>query len=310
MPLITLSASQKEALNTQDTSPSSWSPEAAADRALEAHKLQAARDAANVGLATERVVTAPRRIVPAVPSGAGAVIVTATAGNIGPTQYGTLGAAFVAINGGTHQGAITIDITANIVETGPAVLNSNGAGSASYTSVLIRPTADSISISGATATGRGLIELNGADNVTIDGDNPNTGGITRNLTIQNTAASTITFTSVVRIAVAATVVTSADNDTVKNCNIIGSSPGRNIAAAISTTGSENTTFGFFAGPGASTVSATTRSFRDYFSLDRGRGGGDRVQSPRQQQQFFGIDGSCNQREWLRHKRVSRFADRQ
>ena len=176
---------------------------------------------------------------------------------MGPTSYLTLGDAFTAINAGTHQGNITVSVGLSSVEPGPAVLNSSGAGSASYTSVLIRPTNDAVTISGATATGRGLIELNGADNVTIDGDNPNTGGTNRNLTIQNTAANTITFTSVVRIALAATVVTSADNDTIKNCNIIGSSPGRNIATATSTTGSENTTFGFFAGPGASTVSATT-----------------------------------------------------
>ena len=102
-----------------------------------------------------------------------------------------------------------------------------------------------------------MIELNGADNVTIDGDNPNTAGTNRDLTLQNTAANTVTFTSVVRIALATTIVTSADNDLIKNLKVVGSATGRNNAAAISTTGSENTTFGIIAGPGASTVSATT-----------------------------------------------------
>ena len=40
------------------------------------------------------------------------VSVTATAGTAGPTPYTTLNAAFVAINGVTHQGAITINIAA------------------------------------------------------------------------------------------------------------------------------------------------------------------------------------------------------
>src|SRR3954469_4296888 len=115
------------------------------------------------------------------------VSVTATAGTTGPTPYTTLGAAFTAINGGTHQGDITVDIQANTAEPAAAVLNSTGAGSASYTSVLVRPTADGVAVRGPTVTGRGLIELNGADNVTIDGDNPNAGGTNRNLTIQNTA---------------------------------------------------------------------------------------------------------------------------
>lgn len=188
---------------------------------------------------------------------AGPVTVTATAGTTGPTNYPTLKDAVDAVNAGTHQGAVTIGIVTSTVESAPVVLNSSGAGAALYTSVLIRPASDGVSVSGATVSGRGLIELNGADNVTIDGDNPNTAGINRNLTLQNTAANTTTFTSVVRIALATTIVTSADNDTIKNLNIIGSSGGRNISTATSTTASEYTTFGFFAGPGASTVSDTT-----------------------------------------------------
>ena len=206
-------------------------------------------------LACSSVVSAQSR--KGAPDGiVGPVLVTATIGTPVAT-YPTLKDAFDAVNAGTHQGAITMSIATSTVETAPAVLNSSGAGSASYTSVLIQPSTDGVSVSGATATGRGLIELNGADNVTIDGDNPNTSGTNRNLTLQNTAASTVTFTSVIRVAIAATVVTTANNDTFRNLNIIGSSPGRNIAAATSTTGSENTTFGIFAGPGASTASATT-----------------------------------------------------
>ena len=185
------------------------------------------------------------------------VSVTATAGTVGPTPYTTVKLAFDAINAGTHQGAITVDITASTAEGAtPAVLNGSGAGSAIYTSVNIRPTADGVTIAGASPTGRGVIELNGADNVTINGDNPNTGGTNQNLTIQNTAVNTTTFTSVVRIALS-TLITSGDNNAIRNCIILGSATGRNVAAATSQAGSEFTTYGILVGGGASTVTNTT-----------------------------------------------------
>src|SRR5207237_8296687 len=122
---------------------------------------------------------------------------------------------------------------------------------------LMRPSADGLSIAGATPTGRGVVELNGADNVTIDGDNPNTGGTNRNLTIQSTATNITAFTSVIRIALATSVVTSADNDTFKNLNLVGNATGRNVSGATSTTGSDHPVYGVLATAGASTVSATT-----------------------------------------------------
>ncbi|MGC2235789.1 MAG: hypothetical protein WA584_06485 [Pyrinomonadaceae bacterium] len=177
--------------------------------------------------------------------------------NPGGGSYPTLKDAFDAINAGTHTGGVTVDIVNSTTETAPAVLNSSGAGSASYTSVTIRPTNDAVTVAGATATGRGLIELNGADNVTIDGDNAGTGGTNRNLTLQNTAANTIAFNSVIRIALATTIVTSADNVNIRNLNILGNATGRNTAATASTAGSENASYGVLATGGASTVSATT-----------------------------------------------------
>ena len=186
---------------------------------------------------------------------AGPVEVEATAGTLGPTAYPNLGAAIAAINAGTHQGAITVEICASTTETGAMFLNSNAAAPASYTSVTIRPLADGLTISGPTVTGRGLIELNGADNVTIDGDNPNTAGTNRNLTIQNTAANTVTYTSVIRIALNTTGVTSADNVTIRNLNLLGSATGRNVSGATSTTGTENTTYGILASANASGATA-------------------------------------------------------
>lgn len=184
------------------------------------------------------------------------VVVTATAGVMGPTMYPTLSAAIADVNAGLPQGIIGIGIMSNITETGPVVLNASGAGPALYTQLTIAPVTDGVTISGPTATGRGLIELNGADNVIIDGDNPNTAGVNRNLTIQNTASNTTTYTSVVRIALS-TVVTSADNVIIRNCALLGSATGRNVAGNTSSSGSENTTFGILVGGGASTVDQVT-----------------------------------------------------
>ena len=96
---------------------------------------------------------------------AGPVEIEATADNLGPTAYPDLGSAIAAINEGTHQGAINVKVCGNTTETGAMFLNSSGAGPASYTSVLIHPLADGLTISGPTVTGRGLIELNGTVDV-------------------------------------------------------------------------------------------------------------------------------------------------
>jgi len=173
------------------------------------------------------------------------VSLTATAGTA-TGSFTTLNSAFAAINAGTHQGVIEINISANCNEgTTPATLNSSGAGSASYTSVLIQPDADGVVITGNPTTGLGVIQLNGADNVTINGDNPNTGGINRNLTVSNTTTNTIIANSVIRIATSL-FVTSADNNTIKNCVISGNVTGGNSSTITSATGSSNSSFGIYA----------------------------------------------------------------
>lgn len=186
---------------------------------------------------------------------AGPIEVEASAGVPGPVAYPNLAAAISAINAGTHQGAISVEICANTTETGGMFLNSSGAGAASYASINIYPLNDDLTISGPTVTGRGLIELNGADNITVDGDNPNSPGINRNLSIRNTAPNTVTFTSVIRIALNTADVTGANNITIKNLNLIGSSIARNISTANSTSGTENTSYGILATGSAS--AATT-----------------------------------------------------
>ncbi|HMX40476.1 MAG TPA: hypothetical protein PKD78_09115, partial [Saprospiraceae bacterium] len=104
--------------------------------------------------------------------------------NPGNGSYATLADAFNAINAGTHTGAVTVDIVGSTTETASAILNASGTGAASYTSVLVRPSGGAArTVAGNISTN--LVDLNGADNVTIDG--LNTGG--NSLTIRNTATA-------------------------------------------------------------------------------------------------------------------------
>jgi len=180
------------------------------------------------------------------------VTVNAT-GGVATATYTALRLAFNAINSGTHTGTITIGISANTTETAACVLNGSGAGSASYTSIGIAPTVDGITISITPGiSGRGVIELNGSDNVTIDGDNPNTAGTNRNLTIANNASNTVQYTSCIRLALS-TLINSCDNIIIRNLNLTGSGTGRNTGAYTY----ETVTWGVVAAGRASTVSATT-----------------------------------------------------
>jgi Concanavalin A-like lectin/glucanases superfamily/Secretion system C-terminal sorting domain len=129
------------------------------------------------------------------------------------TCYATLKAAFDAINAGTHTGAITLKITGSTTETSTAALNYSGSGSASYTSVNIYPTSTGLSISGNLTSP--LIDLNGADNVTIDG-RVNASGSTKDMVINNTSNSSNGGTSAIRL------YNGANNNCIKYCTIKGS----------------------------------------------------------------------------------------
>lgn len=151
------------------------------------------------------------------------VSVTATGGTA-TGSYTTVSAAFAAINAGTHQGVINITITANTTEPAAVVALLGSGAPSNYTAINIKPAGNVTVNSAATpTTNRGLIELNGADNVTIDGDDPATAGV-RNLTFQM-ATSTTAITAAIRFSSSNTLGTGgADNNTVKNCIIIGSRP--------------------------------------------------------------------------------------
>jgi hypothetical protein len=158
------------------------------------------------------------------------VNVVATAGT--PTgSYATVSAAFAAINLGTHQGVVDLTISANTTEPAAVVALLASGGTSNYTAINIKPSGNVTVNSAATpTTNRGLIELNGADNVTIDGDDPATPGV-RNLTFQ--MATSTNITAVIRISSFNTLGTGgANNNTVKNCILIGSRP-TGIATSMS-----------------------------------------------------------------------------
>ncbi len=149
-----------------------------------------------------------------------AVEVIASLGNIGPIQYSTLKKAFDKINDGTHQGDITIKIFGSTTETATALLNASLSGSAVYTSVLIYPTLTGLSITGNLEAP--LIDLNGADFVTIDGrvdpiGNPS--GTTKDLTITNTSVSILPGTTTIQF------INDASGNFVQYCKVKGSAAG-------------------------------------------------------------------------------------
>lgn len=152
------------------------------------------------------------------------VSVTATAGTPGPTSYTTLKAAFDAVNAGTHQGVVTIEISANTTETATAQINAGNVLPASYTSVYVKPaTGTTPTVTGAIASNP-IIKFYGASNVTIDGSN--NGSSTRDLSITNT--STVT-SQVVQFGSVGT--TPMSGDTVKNCILTNGTQGSSAVVA-------------------------------------------------------------------------------
>ena len=221
--LVTMHASAKSTqvsrINAAVMLPAIDAPNKATEVAKDAAEAQARTASAAVDrqAASQRTVNATIHRspnisrLPSVTCGADAVRVEATnSGN--DAGYPTLAAAFAAINAGIHTGVINVGICADTTETASAVLNASGSGSASYTSVLVTPTGVR-TVSGAIAAGSPLIDLNGADAVTIDG--LNSGG--NSLTISNTTASATASTSTIRL------INGASGDTVTNCAVLGSS---------------------------------------------------------------------------------------
>ncbi len=136
------------------------------------------------------------------------IVSNAHAGSNG--GYTSLKLAFDAINAQNQTGFnITVNIDNNSTETASAVLNAG-----LWTTLSIYPTATGLTISGNLAAP--LIDLNGADNVTIDG-RVNATGSANDLTITNTSTSTTSGTSTIRF------INDASRNKVKYCTLKGSS---------------------------------------------------------------------------------------
>ena len=136
------------------------------------------------------------------------VSVTATAGATGPVVYSTLKTAFDAVNAGTHQGIISILITGNSTETVSAVLNASGSGSATYTALSIKPGGGAARTISGTIDGP-LLDLNGADNIVIDGLNSGGNALSITNSSLNAISSTIRF------------INDATTDSILNASIFG-----------------------------------------------------------------------------------------
>lgn len=192
------------------------------------------------------------------------VTVTSTGGT-SPVNYSTLSAAFGAINAGTHTGAIGVSINQSTTE--PAgksdTLYSSGSGSANYSSVTISPSAAGVVVSGSPVTGRGVIELFGADNVTIDGHwSGSSNASSRDLTITATTSVITTFCSAIRLATSTANpnLASCDNNTIKNCIVNGNVYGTPGVATASNAGD------------TSTITSTASSTASSFNIVIGSGG--------------------------------------
>ncbi|MEO6596724.1 MAG: cadherin-like beta sandwich domain-containing protein, partial [Planctomycetota bacterium] len=120
------------------------------------------------------------------------------------------------------------------VETYPITINANGGSSATNT-VTIKPSAPGVTMTGSSASG--LIVLNGADYVILDGSSNGTSS--RDLTMTNTNSGT---SSAVVWMQTAGGPDGATNNVVKNLNLVGNS---------------NTTTLFGVGAGSSTISTTS-----------------------------------------------------
>jgi len=159
------------------------------------------------------------------------VTLTATSGTAS-ANYSTFSAAIAAVNNGTHKGNIVIKIHTNITETANTTLNGSGTGSASYTSIKIRPvdTATVEKVLSISATGVAVLTLSGVKNLTMDG-RPNETGANKLLTLSNpnntSSSHGIVFTG------------GATDNVIRYCNLKSASVGTIATSVIRLTTGAN-----------------------------------------------------------------------
>jgi hypothetical protein len=137
--------------------------------------------------------------------------VTVGSGGTYPTLTGA-GGLFEAINLAGMEGNTIVQVISDITEPGTIALNQwTESGGSNYTLTIQPDAATARTLSGSYAGG--LIRLNGADRVTIDG---RYGGSGKYLTITNTASSgTISSIQIISLGTGL----GATNNTVRDCNI-------------------------------------------------------------------------------------------
>lgn len=148
------------------------------------------------------------------------VTVTGSTGADGVyTTLTDVGGAFAAINGSGQTGNnVVISITGDaLAETGAVTLNASD-----WTTLIISPSGGAARTISGTFAGA-LIDLNGADNVTIDG--LNAGG--NSLTIANLSTGSA---STIRL------IDDATNNSITNCSVQGSSSTNNFGVIMLTSG--------------------------------------------------------------------------
>ena len=179
-------------------------------------------------------------------------------GGTATANYTNLSDAFAAINGGTHTGSINVILTASTAEpAAPTTLLASGQSSASYSSIAIYPSVAGLVVEGnAASVNRGVIELDGADNVSINGNLNNGTGNSRDLTIRSNAGGT-TGSACIRLIGRTTGGLGTENINIRNCVLIGSTVGNTGSSGSTST----TTYGIYAA--APTSLALTGSGSDY-----------------------------------------------
>lgn len=136
---------------------------------------------------------------------------------IGASFFNSVGDAYIAISAiAPISQPYVIEIQSNYdgsTEARPIILNQI-AGTSSGNTITIRPALDAVNLSiGDSLFGRGMITLDGADYVIIDG-RPGGTGTTRQLTIRNSSVSVAIGTSGIRL------LNDAENNVIMYCNII------------------------------------------------------------------------------------------
>ena len=158
--------------------------------------------------------------------------VTVGTGGTYPSLSGP-GGLFAALNGVVLTGNVVVSITSDLTETGGVMLNQFNANEYPQAStVTIQPNSATMrTISGYAANG--IITLNGADRVTIDG---RFGGSGRYLTFRNTNIASVSSTLL--------FINDASSNTVRNCVVEGASTSPSSSGVIffssgTTTGNDN-----------------------------------------------------------------------